>query len=99
MSLIKYIEFVLELQGDSPMVMCSIFKRPFIVHNDNQGEIALTVATQIWACIKHITIKYHHFCNFMENGDVEIQHPGYFYKASILLVVRKSRIQDQQLVY
>ena len=49
-SLMKEIEFVLKLQGDSPTVLCSIFEKlviPVIVYEDNQGEIALAVYPQI----------------------------------------------------
>ena len=36
--------------------------------------MALAVALQIKPRTKHIAIKYHHFCIFITNGDVEIQN-------------------------
>ena len=70
----KYIEFVIDLQGDIPKVLCSLFGKPATSHKDNQGVIALSVAPQIQTRTKHIAIKYHHFHIFVTNGDVEIQH-------------------------
>ena len=69
-SLIKYIEFVLELQGDTQKVLCSLFEKKVTVHGDNQGAIVLAVAVQIRPHIKHIVIKYHHFWSFFANVDV-----------------------------
>ena len=66
--------FVLELQWDNPKVLCGIFKNPGMVHEDNQGVIALIVDPQIWPCTKHIAIKYHHFRSFFAKGDVVIKH-------------------------
>ena len=73
-SIMKYIEFVIDLQGDIPKVLCSLFGKPVTSHEDNQGVIALSVAPQIQTRTKHIAIKYHHFHIFVTNGDVEIQH-------------------------
>ena len=55
-------------------MLCSIFKNPVTVYEDNQGVITLTVSPQIRHRTKHITIKYHHFRCFVVNGDVEIKH-------------------------
>ena len=74
MSLIKDIEFLLKLHGYTLMVLCSIFLKPVILHEDNQGLIAIAVSPQIQPCTKHIVIKYHQFQSFVANGDVEIQH-------------------------
>ena len=60
-SLLNEIEFILKFQGDTPTVLCIIFKNPFTVLKDNQGSIALAVSTRMWPCTKHIAIKYHHF--------------------------------------
>ena len=43
LSLMKEIEFVLKLQGETPTALCSIFENLVIVYKDNQGAIALTV--------------------------------------------------------
>ena len=40
----KYIEIILKLQGDAMQVMCSIFKNPVTVNNDNKGAITPVVA-------------------------------------------------------
>ena len=74
LSLMKDIELLLKLQGDTPAVMYSIFKNKVTVHEDNQRAIALAVASKMWPRTKHIAIKYHHFRSFVVNGDVEIQH-------------------------
>ena len=39
LSLMKEIEFVLKLQGDTPTVLCSLFKNPVTVYKENQGAI------------------------------------------------------------
>ena len=70
----KKIEFVLELQGDAPKVLWSPFENPVTVHENNQGSIALTVATKMRPHTRQIVIKYHHFQSFVTNGDVEMQH-------------------------
>ena len=73
-SLMKYIEFILELQGNTSKVLCSIFENPATVHKYIQEAIALTVALQIQHCTKHIAIKYNHFQSFYPNGNINIQH-------------------------
>ena len=73
-SLMKEIEFVLEIQGDTPKVLCSPFENPVTVYEDNRWAIALAVSPQIRPLTKHIAIKYHHFRSFIANGDIEIQH-------------------------
>ena len=70
----KEIEFVFNLQGNTPMVLCSILENTVTVHEYNQGDIALTVAPQIQPHKKHITINCHHFWSFVKNGDVDIQN-------------------------
>ena len=72
-SLMKEIEFVIEIQYYTLKVMCILFERPVTVHRDNQGEIALMVYPQNQTCTKHITVKYYHFQIFFTNGDVEIK--------------------------
>ena len=45
-SLMKEIDFILKLQGDTPTLMCSLFENPVtpvMVYKDNQVSIALTV--------------------------------------------------------
>ena len=69
-SIMKEIEFLLKLQGDTPKVMCSIFENPDTVQEDNQEAIALVFAPQIQPHTNHIAIKYHHFRSFMEKCDV-----------------------------
>ena len=63
-SLMKEIEFVLNLQGDTMTVLFSLFENPITVHEDNQGVIKLAVAMQMQPGTKHIAIKYHHFWKF-----------------------------------
>ena len=60
-SLMKKIEFVFKLQGDTLTVMSSIFENPVTVHEDNQGAITLAVALKIRPRTKHIAIKYQKF--------------------------------------
>ena len=74
MSLMKEIYFVLKLGNDVLKVKSSIFENPSIVHETNQGTIALTAAPQMRPCTKHTTTKYHHFWSFMSNRFVKIQH-------------------------
>ena len=72
--LMKEIEFLLKLQGDTPAVLCSLFENPVTqvtVYEDNQGVIALAVSLQMRPRTKHNTIKYHHFQSFVANGDVK----------------------------
>ena len=73
-SLMKEIYFILELQGDSSKVLCTIFENPDTVHGDNQGAIALVVALQMRHRTKHTKIKYQHFWIFVATGDVEVQY-------------------------
>ena len=76
-SLMKEIDFVLKLRGDTPTVLCSLFEKPVMprtVYEDNQGVIVLEVYLQMQPCTKHIAIKYHHFRSFVVNGDVKIKH-------------------------
>ena len=73
-SIMKEIEFVLNLKGDTLAVLYSLFENPVTVHEDNQHAIALVVALQIQPHTKHIVVKYHHFQISVANGDVEIQH-------------------------
>ena len=47
MSLMKEIFFIIELEYDIPKVKSSIFENPAIVHEENQGTIALAVAPQM----------------------------------------------------
>ena len=44
MSLMKEISFVIELEDDVPKVKSSLFEKTAIVHEDNQGMIALPIA-------------------------------------------------------
>ena len=73
-SLMKEIEFVLKLQGDTLTIMCSIFKNPITFHEDNQGEISLAVSLQMRTRTKHIAIEYYHFWIIVANGGVKIKH-------------------------
>ena len=73
-SLMKEIEFILKLQGDTPTVLWSIFEKPVTFQEDNQGKIALAVAPQMQPCMKHTPIKYYHLQSFVRNGDIYIQH-------------------------
>ena len=73
MSLMKDISFVLEPEDDVPKVQSSLFEKPVIVHEDNQGKIALTFAPQTQPHTNHIVIMYHHFQSFVVNGTVKIQ--------------------------
>ena len=43
----KEFYFVLELEDDTPKVKSSLFEKPVIVHEDNQGTIKLAVAPQM----------------------------------------------------
>ena len=91
-SIMKEIEFVLKLQGDTPAVLCSIFENKVTVYEDNQGAIEFTVSMKIRRPhTNHITIKYHQFQSFVANGEVEIKHvdtkeqiADIFYKAARL---------------
>ena len=46
-SLMKEIEFGIELQGDTPEVLCSIFEKTVTVNKDNQRLVALVVSLQM----------------------------------------------------
>ena len=50
------------------------FENPVTIQGYNQGSNSLVVGPQIRPCTEHIAIKYHHFCSFIKNGDVEIEH-------------------------
>ena len=60
-SIMKEIDFVIKLQADTPTVLCSIFKNPVTVYEDNQEEIALAVSLKMRPRTKHIATRYHHF--------------------------------------
>ena len=70
MSLIKEIEFVIKLQGDTPTVLCSLFEKIVTVNEDNQGAIALAAYPQMRTYIKHIGINYHQLPSNIANGDI-----------------------------
>ena len=70
----KEIEFVLKLQEDTLMVLCSLFEYPVTLYKDNQGLIELAFSPQMRPHMKHIAIKYHHLCSFVAHGDVDIKH-------------------------
>ena len=72
--LVKAIEFLIKLKGDTPTVLCIIIKNPVTVYEDNQGAIALAVSTQMQPRTNHIAIKYHHFWSFAKNFNVYIKH-------------------------
>ena len=74
MSLMKKIEFVIELQEDNTKVLCSIFEKLVTVHKDNKGATTLAVAPQMRPHTKYIMIKDHKFWSFVANSDVETQH-------------------------
>ena len=101
MSLMKEIYFVLKLGNDVLKVKSSIFENPSIVHEKNQGTIALTAAPQMRPCTKHISIKYRFFHSFGVDGDIEIKHvdtkehiADIFTKANRFLVVWISALQS-----
>ena len=71
-SLINYIDFLLELQRDTPKVLCGIFEKLVTIHEYNKGAIALTVALQMRPCTNHTAIKYHHLWIFVAYSDAEI---------------------------
>ena len=60
-SLMKEIELVFKIQGDTPEVFCSISKNPVTFYEENQGAVALAVSPKMRARTKHIKIKYYHF--------------------------------------
>ena len=70
----KGVYLILELQGDTLKVLCSIFEKPVTYHENNRGEIAFSVSPKMKLCTNHIAIKYHHFRSLVANGDVHIQH-------------------------
>ena len=72
-SLIQNIEFALNIQGNTPTVLCSILKK-VTIHKYNKGAIALAFDPHMRPSTNHIVIKYHHFRSFVANCDVEIQH-------------------------
>ena len=71
-SLMKEIEFVLNVQGGTPTVLCICFKNPGTVHEDDQGAIPILVSPQMRLRKNQTAIKYHYFRSFVANGDVEI---------------------------
>ena len=73
-SLMKEIEFILKLQGDTPMVLCSILENTVTYYKDNQGYIALAVYQQMKPHTNHTMIKYYKLRSFFANGDVQINY-------------------------
>ena len=73
-SIKKQIWFILEIQRDTPKVMCSLSRKLVKVQEENQGVVRLSVATKIRPWTNHILIKYHHFPILVANVDVEIKH-------------------------
>ena len=61
-----------ETKGGTPKVLCGLLKNPDMVQKYNQEAISLTVALKMKPCTKHITIKYHHFHNFVTKGDLDM---------------------------
>ena len=48
---------MLELEDDAPKVKSSLFEKPVIVHEKNQGTIVLEITLQMKPHTKHIGIK------------------------------------------
>ena len=68
-SLRREIEFILQLQQDTPKVLFSILKK-VMVHEDNQRSDEIVVALQIQYHNKHTAINYYHFRSFATKCDV-----------------------------
>ena len=72
--LVKAIEFLIKLKGDTPTVLCILLNNSVPVHEYNQGAIVLAVDLKMRPRMKHIVIKYYHFRSFFANGDIDIQY-------------------------
>ena len=51
----------------NPKVHCTIFE-------DNQSTIAIAKSPTMLPRTKHVSLKYHHFRQFMQDGSISIQY-------------------------
>ena len=49
----------------TPKVHCWVFK-------DNSGALEMVKNHKYWPRTKHLNVKYHHFCNYVEWGEISI---------------------------
>jgi hypothetical protein len=54
-----------DVPGETPNVMCSAFE-------DSSGALEMARTHKIRPCTKHLHIKYHHFCEAVQNGEITI---------------------------
>ena len=53
----------------SPIIHCRLFE-------DNSGAIEIAKVPKMHPQTKHLNIKYHHFCSFVQDGSVSVHHVG-----------------------
>ena len=63
--LIKEVNMVLQIEGQTPAVHCSVFE-------DNNGALELAKCPKMRPRTKHIALKYHHFRSAVRNKQVRI---------------------------
>ena len=70
MSLIKEVQSQdFSIPTTKPTVHCKIFE-------DNSGALEIAKVPKMRSRTKHINLKYHHFCSFVEKGLLSIQPVG-----------------------
>ena len=67
LNLINEIFPTFDLPSITPSIRCTIFE-------DNQSTIAVAKAPSMLPRTKHIALKYHHFRQFVLNGDIDIRY-------------------------
>ena len=66
-TLLKEINKVFPAHMKTPMFVCK-------VHEDNQLCIMMATLQKFTSCMKHIALKYHHFCSHVKCGAIQISY-------------------------
>ena len=63
------VDFISILLGEMTEV-----EKPYVIYEDNQGEIFLAKKRQVGICTKHIDICHHFLRDVVEENDIDIQY-------------------------
>ena len=66
-TLLKEVNAVFPVHVKTPTFVCK-------VHEDNQLCITMATSQKFSPRTKHITLKYHHFCSFVKDGQITISY-------------------------
>ena len=68
-ALMDELESLIRFFNPTPQICCKLFE-------DNRSCIIVAEPTRLTSRTKHVTIKYHYFCQFVKNGSVKIYPIG-----------------------